>query len=141
MQNTARFFAYSTWVIMISLGIVIFTHQFFQFMGESLIIALFITTGFGLLYFNLTFAAVKRFIKKVPAPTNLHILLGFLIFTPPAGWIIIVNSAFTQSEILLMLFLVSGILAGTVYGNRAGIKARYEYIQKLKEYQRRAESR
>jgi len=141
MQNGARFFAYSTWVIMISLAIIIFTHQFFQFMAESLTIAIFIITGFGFLYFNLSYAATKRFIKKVPVPTNLHILLGILIFLPPAFWIVIVNLPFSQYDLLLLLFLVLATLTGSIYGNRAGIKARYEYIQKLKEYQKRAEEK
>lgn len=141
MQTGARFFAYSTWVLMISLGIAIFSHQFFQFMTESLTVAMLIITGFGFLYFNLTFAAIKRFIKKVPAPTNLHLLLGLLIFLPPAAWILIVNEPFSQFEMLLLLFLSLGIVTGTIYGNRAGIKARYEYIQKLKEYQKQSEVR
>jgi UDP-N-acetylmuramyl pentapeptide phosphotransferase/UDP-N-acetylglucosamine-1-phosphate transferase len=138
MQNGARFFAYSTWVIMISLAIIIFTHQFFQFMTVSLTVAMIIIVSFGYLYFNLAYAATKRFIKKVPAPTNLHMLLGIMIFLPPAAWILIVNVPFTQYDMLLLLFLILGIVAGSVYGNRAGIKARYEYVQKLKEYQKRA---
>ncbi len=141
MQNGARFFSYSTWVVMISLGIVIFSHQFFQFMYSSLAIAITIIAGFGFLYFNLTHAAIKRFIKKVPAPTNLHIFLGLLIFLPPAGWIMVTNQPFNQFDLLLLLFLILGIVTGTIYGNRSGIKARYEYIQKLKEYQQRSELR
>ena len=135
MQDAARFFAYSTWALMISVAIVIFSHLFFGFMSESVWAAVIIALGFGFLYFNFTFAAIKRFIRKIPAPTNSHILLAILIFLPPAIWILTINQTFTQNDLLLILALILSTVLGVIYGNRAGIKARYEYIQKLKERQ------
>ena len=139
MQDGARLFAYTTWALMISLGIVVFTHQFFRFMDESLTIALFILLGFGFLYFNLAFAAIKRYIKKVPAPTNNHFILGVTIFLPPFFWLIVTSDAYTQNELLILLVLLISVAGGTHYGNISGIKARFEYVQKIKEYQKRAE--
>lgn len=139
MQNGARFFAYSTWSLMISLAIIIFTHQFIRYMEQSITITAVILIGFGALYVNLAFAAIKRFIKKVPAPTNLHYLLGGVILLPPLFWIWLTAEPFTESELLMILILIISIATGVFYGNRAGIKARYEYVQKLKEYQKRAE--
>lgn len=137
MKDGARFFAYSTWAVMISLGIIIFTHPFFQFMSQSNTTLYLILLGFGFLYFNLTFIVVKRYIKKVPVPTNIHILLSFLVFIPPTGWIVMMNRPFTQIELLLFLILILASVSGTIIGNRAGIKARYEYIQKLKKHQKK----
>lgn len=136
MQDKARFFAYATWVTTISLGIIIFTHHFFQFMSESLLIMILTAIGFGFLYFNITYAAIKRYIRKVPAPTNMHIVLAILIFIPPSGWLVIMDQSFNQNDLLLMILLLLSSIAGTIYGNRSGIKARYEYVQKLKQYQR-----
>lgn len=136
MQDGARFFAYSTWALMISLGIIIFTYQFFQFMDESVWLAGVIAAGFGFIYFNLTYAAIKRFIRKVPAPTGIHRVLALIIFLPPAIWMFLIPETTGQNELMLLLTLAAGTVTGTVYGNRAGIKARYEYVQKLKEHQK-----
>lgn len=141
MQDGARFFAYSTWALMISLGVIVFTHHFFQFMDESIWLALIIVLGFGFIYFNLVYAAIKRFIRKVPAPTNMHTVLAGIIFLPPSIWIIVINETFSQNELLLILILVLAAVLGTIFGNRAGIKARYEYVQKLKEYQKRVQGK
>lgn len=136
MQDKARFFAYATWVTTISLGIIIFTHHFFMFMTVSIFIMIIIALSFGFIYFNLTFAAIKRYIRKVPSPTNKHIALAALIFLPPAGWLFIMDQPFTQHDLLLTVVLLLSSIGGTIYGNRSGIKARYEFVQKLKQYQR-----
>lgn len=136
MQDKARFFAYATWVATISLAIIIFTHHFFRFMSESIISMVLIALSFGFLYFNITYVAIKRFIRKVPSPTNLHIALAILIFIPPAGWLVIMDQPFNQNDLILMVVLILSSVCGTIYGNRSGIKARYEFVQKLKEYQR-----
>ena len=135
MQDGARFFAYSTWALMISLGIIIFTHPFFQFIEQSLITLITIPLAFAFLYFNLNHVAIKRFIRKVPAPTNLHILLAFLILLPPLLWIIVMNKPYGYEDILLILLLITATIIGTLSGNKSGIKARYEYIQQVKKMQ------
>jgi len=136
MQDKARLFAYSTWGLMISLGALLFTQHFFNYMAESPAVLILVLAGTGAIYFNLTFAAVKRFIRKVPEPTNSHIFLALLIAAPPAFWIAVITEPFTIYSLFLLLILALSAGAGTVYGNRAGIKARYEYIQKLKEYRK-----
>lgn len=135
MQDKARFFAYATWVSTISLGTILFTHLFFPAMSESIILMFLIVLGFGFLYFNLTYASIKRYIRKVPSPTQSHIVLATLIFLPPAGWLLIMNQPLQQNDLFLMVILILSSISGTIYGNRAGIKARYEFVKKLKEYQ------
>lgn len=135
MQDKARFFAYSTWTIMISLAIILFTNRFLDLVSQPGWQGLVILLAFGFVYMNITYVAVKRYIRKVPTPTNLHYLLGILIFLPPACWIIIAKGMGSTDEILLIVILAFSCGLGIYYGNRAGIKARYEYIQKLKEYQ------
>lgn len=140
MQDGARFFAYATWSIMISLAIILFSNRFLDFISEPGWVGTLVLLAFGFLYLNLTFTAVKRYIRKVPAPTNLHILLAILIFLPPAAWIVIFADAITTTEILILFVLALSCGLGMFYGNRAGIKARYEYIQALKEHQNEATS-
>lgn len=141
MQDKARFFAYSTWVIMISLAIMIFSDQFLHLVSEPGWRGLLVLFCFGLIYMNLTYNAVKRFIRKVPAPTQAHYALGSLIFLPPVVWIFIVRNTITSSELLLIGVLALSCGLGIFYGNRSGIRARYEYIQKLKEYQEHQEKK
>lgn len=135
MQDGARFFAYATWTIMISLAIILFSNRFLDFISEPGWIGTAVLLAFGFLYLNLTFAAVKRYIRKVPAPTNLHVLLAILIFLPPAGWIVIFSDTVTSTEILIIVVLAISCGLGMFYGNRAGIKARYEYVQAIKQKQ------
>lgn len=136
MQDGARFFAYSTWAIMISLGIIIFTHRFLEVAEHEFWLGLLAMVFISFLYFNLTFAATKRFITKVPAPTNAHILLAFLIFLPPVAFIFFLSDTIAANEILFSLIMAAGCYTGTIFGNKSGIKARYEYIEKLKELQK-----
>lgn len=138
MQDGARFFAYATWVVMISLGIILFTNPFLTYVSDPGWIGLAVLLAFGALYLNLTYAAVKRYIRKVPAPTNLHLVLALLIYLPPAIWIMVISEEVVGSEILLLLVLATSCILGAIYGNRSGIKARYEYVQKLKERQKQA---
>jgi hypothetical protein len=135
MQDGARFFAYATWTVMISLAIILFTNRFLDFISEPGFTGTLVLLAFGFLYMNLTYAAVKRYIRKVPAPTNLHILLTVLVFLPPAAWVAAFAEPFTTTEILILVVLAISCILGMIYGNRAGIKARYEYIQELKEHQ------
>lgn len=141
MQDKARLFAYSTWVIMISLAIMIFSDQFLHLISEPGWSGLFILFCFGLIYMNLTFNAIKRYIRKVPAPTQAHYLLGGLIFLPPIVWMFFVRQTITSNELLLIGVLALSCGLGIFYGNRSGIRARYEYIQKIKEYQKQQEEK
>lgn len=139
MQDGTRFFAYSTWAVMISLAMILFTHGLLDWVREPGWGGTLILIGFGFLYFNLCYAAVKRYIRKVPAPTNMHILLSATIYLPPFIWILFAAESVGTTEILLWVVLAGGCALGTVYGNRAGIKARYEYVQALKEHQKKME--
>lgn len=141
MQDKARLFAYSTWAIMISLAIILFTNRFLTFVAQPGWKGLAILLAFGFVYMNLAYAVVKRYIRKVPAPTQSHYILGILVFLPPACWIVISAAAITTDEILIVVVLALACGLGIYYGNRAGIRARYEYIQKLKEYQKKQEEK
>jgi hypothetical protein len=136
MQDAARFFAYSTWAIMVSVAIILFTHGFLDLVSEPGWIGTSVLLAFGFLYLNLAYAATKRYIRKVPAPTNIHLLLTFFIWLPPAIWVFASADTLHTTELLLLLVLALSCGLGAVYGNRAGIKARYEYIQALKKHQR-----
>ena len=135
MQDGARFFAFSTWTVMISLAIILAGNPFLVYVADPGWIGLVALLVFGLLYLNLSYAAIKRYIRKVPEPTNKHYLLALLIFLPPAIWIYLVSESATGSQLILIVTLAFSCWLGAFYGNRAGIKARHEYIQLIKARQ------
>lgn len=139
MQDTSRLFAYMTWVLMISLGIILTTNSFLGYVNDPSYIGLLALLGFGFIYLNFTYAVVKRFIKKVPAPTNMHYGLAVAIFLPAAIWILAISEEASGAEIILIVILAFACGLGAFYGNRSGIKARYEYIQTLKAAQEESE--
>jgi len=138
MQDSARFFAYATWVIMISLGIILAANPFLVYISNPGWVGLATLTTVGFVYLNLSYAAIKRYITKVPEPTNNHIVLATIIFLPPAAWIYAISENAGGSELILILVVGFACGLGAFYGNRAGIRARYDYVQKVKE--RQAES-
>lgn len=141
MQDTSRVFAYMTWVIMISLGIILTTNTFLGYVNDPSYIGLLALLGFGFIYLNFTYAVIKRFIKKVPAPTNMHYGLAAAIFLPPAIWILAISEEASGAELILIVILAFACGLGAFYGNRSGIKARYEYIQTLKAAQEEKEGK
>lgn len=138
MQDWARFFAYSTWTAMVSLAITIFTHSFLDYVNDPGWVGTFVLLAFGFLYLNLTYAAIKRYIRKVPAPTDTHWLLAAIIYLPPFIWIYASADIISTTEYLLWIVLAIACGMGAYHGNKMGIKARYEYIQALKEQQKKS---
>jgi hypothetical protein len=135
MQDGARFFAYATWTVMISLAIILTGNSFLVFVSDPGWVGLATLLAIGFVYLNLSYAAIKRYITKVPAPTNKHYLLALLIFAPPAAWIYLISESAGGSELILVIVLAFACWLGMFYGNRAGIKARHSYVQKIKERQ------
>ncbi|MFU8812799.1 MAG: hypothetical protein ACNA78_07505 [Balneolaceae bacterium] len=135
MQDLARFFAYLTGVIVVSMAIMLTSNRFLEFVSDPGWPGLATLLAFGFLYLNLAYASIKRYIRKVPAPTNLHYVLALFIFLPPAIWILSLSNYTEGSELILTLTLLFACGLGTFYGNRRGIRERYEFIQKLKAKQ------
>jgi len=135
MKDGARFFAFATWTVMIALAIILAGNPFLVYVADPGWIGLVALLVFGLLYLNLSYAAIKRYIRKVPEPTNKHYLLALLIFLPPAIWIYLISESATGSQLILIVILAFSCWLGAFYGNRAGIRARHEYIEKIKAMQ------
>lgn len=139
MQDSARFFAYATWVVMISLAIILASNPFLVYVSNPGWVGLATLLAIGFIYLNLTYAATKRYIMKVPEPTQKHYLLAGIIFLPPAVWIYAISENAGGSELILTIIVAFSCGLGAYYGNKTGIKARYEYVQKLKEQQEEAQ--
>src|SRR5690625_2043618 len=106
MLAAARFFAYSTWAVLISLAIMIFSYQFLHLTESTLVALLIWGLVFGAVDFNFTYTAIKRYIKKVPAPTKSYMALAGLIFLPPALWMILVGDFIIELVLVIIIFLI-----------------------------------
>jgi len=133
MQNGARLFAYTTWVVMISLAIIIFTNPFLTYVSDPGWIGLLALLGFGFLYLNFSYLAIKRYVRKVPVETRLHFLLATIIFLPPAIWITFFTEDIENSVFILLFVLVFACFLGAVYGYRSGKRQQYKYFEVSQE--------
>jgi hypothetical protein len=133
MQDMVRIFAYSTWVMMISMAMILTSNLFFSQVAAPGWQGWLILLIVGALYLNLIYSGVWRFIRKVPAPTNQYVLVAVFALLPALGWIHFFSAAAEGGEWKLsaVLLLAAGI--GLRLGHPAGVKARYEYVQKIKE--------
>lgn len=133
MPNAARLFAYITWVVMISLAIIIFTNPFLVYVADPGWIGLAALLGFGFVYLNFSYLAIKRYIRKVPLETNHHIVLTSLIFLPPAVWITFFSEEIENPKFILLIVLAFACVLGAIYGYRAGKRQQYEYFETAKK--------
>ncbi|MEX0995243.1 MAG: hypothetical protein WD599_06900 [Balneolaceae bacterium] len=135
MNNSARFFAYSTWVVMISLAIIVFTNSFLVYVNNPDWIGLAALLGFGFIYLNFTYLTVKRYIRKVQGDTFLHFILATLIFLPPGLWVMFINDEIAESRMITIVVIAFACSLGMYYGNKSGIKEKPLYLDKLKQGQ------
>lgn len=135
MQNGARFFAYSTWVVMISLAIAVFTNSFLVYATDPGWIGLAVLLGYGFLYLNFSYLSVRRYIRKVQGKTNLHVVLATLIFLPAGIWVAFITDEIADSRVIMIITLAFACALGMYYGNKSGEKEKPFYIEKLKNEQ------
>ncbi|MEX2600540.1 MAG: hypothetical protein WD355_02760 [Balneolaceae bacterium] len=132
MTQAARLFAYSTWVIMISLAIVVFTNSFLVFINDPGWIGLAALFAFGLIYLNFTYFVVKRFIRKVHGETILHFVLALLIFLPAAAWLLWISEEIGSSRYITAIVLAFTCGLGGYFGKRAGKREHHLYLEKIR---------
>lgn len=133
MQDMVRIFAYSTWVMMISLAMILTSNLFFSQVSVPGWPGWVILLVVGGVYLNLIYTGVWRFIRKVPAPTKQYLLVAVFALLPALGWIHFFSAAAEGGEWKLTAVLLLAAGFGLRLGHPAGVKARFEYIQKIKE--------
>lgn len=135
MQHGARLFAYTTWVVMISLAIIVFTNRFLEFITDPGWVGLVTILAFGFVYLNLSYISVKRFIRKVFEQTQLHYVLALLIFLPPGFWVGFISEEIEGSRLITIVVLAFSCGLGAYYGHRSGKRQQKQYIEKLRQKQ------
>ena len=132
MKDGARLFAYTTWVVMISLAIIIFSNPFLVYIDDPGWVGLAALLALGLIYLNFSFYVSRRYIRKVLGETVIHFVLALLIYLPPALWIFLISEETEGStRILLLVVLAFSALLGAVYGYRSGKRQQAEHFDRL----------
>jgi len=132
MQQGARLFAYTTWVVMISLAVIVFTNRFLVFVTDPGWIGLVALLSYGFVYLNLSYISVKRFIRKVFEKTQLHYLLSFLIFLPPGIWVGFMSEEIEGSRLIMIVVLAFSCGLGAYFGHRSGKRQQQQYLEKMR---------
>lgn len=133
MNNGARLFAYTTWVLMISLAIIVFTDTFLVYANDEGWIGLVTILAYGFIYLNFSYLSVKRFIRKVFEESNLHYILAFLILLPPAVWIALFSETIENARYIMIIVIAFSCGLGAYYGHRAGKREQSEYLDHLNQ--------
>jgi hypothetical protein len=133
MNNGARLFAYTTWVLMISLAIIVFTDTFLVYANDEGWIGLVTILAYGFIYLNFSYLSVKRFIRKVFNESILHYILAFLILLPPAVWIALFSETIEDARFIMIIVIAFSCGLGAYYGHRAGKSEQIEYLDHLNQ--------
>lgn len=135
MQNGSRLFAYSTWVVMISLAIILFTNQFLVFVTDPGWIGLVALLAYGFIYLNFSYLAVKRYIRKLLHESNTPYILALLIFLPAAVWAGFFSEQIEGARGIFIAVIAFSCGLGAYYGRRAGLRQQEEMVKELKKRQ------
>lgn len=130
MKDGARLFAYTTWVIMISLAIIVFTNSFLVYVTYPDWQGLVALLAYGFIYLNFSYIVSKRFIRKVVGETRSHYLIALLILIPPAIWASFISEEIEGSRFIFTLIIAFSCGLGAFYGHRAGRREQQNYLEK-----------
>lgn len=131
MNNGARLFAYTTWVLMISLAIIIFTDSFLIYVNDPGWAGLVALLAYGFIYLNFSYFSIKRFVRKVSEDTMLHFILAFLIYLPPALWVAFISDNSEGIRFIMLIVLAFSALLGAIYGYRAAKRDQKEHTEQV----------
>lgn len=134
MENWARFFAYSTGVLVIGLAIIVFTETFLTYIEVPGWPGYVTLLAYGLVYLNFSYGVNRRFVTKKRREINLAYLLGFLLFLPPAVWVYVKDVGLYDQRPLFLAVLFFACLLGAYFGIRSGLSRREAYFEKLRQY-------
>ena len=129
MNNNPRLFAYATWVVMISLAIIVFTDSFLIYATDEGWVGLAALLAFGFVYLNFSYLSVKRFIRKVFEQTHLHFILAFLIYLPAAIWVALISESIEGARFIMLIVLAFSCGLGAIYGYRAGKRVQQQHLE------------
>ena len=125
MENWARLFAYATSMLVLGLGIIVFTENLLPYVEARGWIGYVALLSYGLIYLNLSYGLNRRFIRKKVKGYNLSYFLGILLFVPPVIWVYLKDVGLHKNRILFLFIILFSVLLGAYFGIKSGIKKRH----------------
>jgi len=136
MENWQRAFAYSTFIMVIGLAIVIFSEEFVQFIqypGWRGYAALF---GYGIVYLNFAYVLTKRFVTKTAQFDNYAYVLAILMVSGPVFWTFLKDlKLLPYGQFLFIADITIASLTGAFFGIKQGLIKKKDYFRRIREQQ------
>lgn len=127
MDDGARTFAYTTWILMASLAVIVFSNPLMIHLHTPGWAAAVILLLLAVVYGSLTRTVSKRYIRKRPSGSKDPWWISLLIWAPPVGWVTLTEQSGTLSVAIALITGVA-IYTGFTYGLRSGRQQRDEWL-------------
>ncbi|MGM0505563.1 MAG: hypothetical protein ACQER4_00055 [Bacteroidota bacterium] len=127
MDDGARIFAYTTWILMASLAVIVFSNPLMSFLYTPGWAAGIILLLLAVVYGSLSRTVSKRYIRKCPPGSGDPWWIAALVWAPPVGWVTLTETSGTLS-VSVALITGTAIYIGFTKGLRAGRRQRNEWL-------------
>lgn len=127
MDDGARIFAYTTWILMASLAVIVFSNPLMIHLQTPGWSAALILVLLAVVYGSLARTISKRYIRKRPPTTGDPWWILLLVWTPPVVWVTLTQQSGTLS-VAIALITGAAIYTGFTYGLRSGRQQREEWL-------------
>jgi len=137
MENWYRAFAYSMFIMVIGLAIVVFTEEFIRFIQAPGWQGYTAAFGYGLVYLNFAFVMTKRYTTKVQHQEHIAYMLAALLLVGPLIWVFLKDLNLTSAGRFYFLSDIAfGCLIGAWFGIKRGAVKHQRYLELMKEYEK-----
>lgn len=136
MENWQRAFAYSTFIMVIGLAIVLFSEelvQFVQYPGWRGYAAIF---GYGIVYLNFAYVLTKRFVTKTAEFNSYAYVLAILLISGPVFWTFLKDLKLQPyGQFLFIADIAVASITGAYFGIKRGLIKQKEHFRRIREQQ------
>lgn len=134
MQSTPRAFAYGNASLFLGVIIYFFTQELIPFVQMEGWTGTIFTTGFILVFINLSFVISRRFCRKALDMEFFPYFIGAILVIPTLVFIQITERFdLLQAQVFFSLLITAASMLGAYFGIQRGLKLRNEYLNELAE--------
>lgn len=135
-MNWQRTFAFITGSLVFGLAIIVFSHNYIQYVAYQGAVGYLSLFGFGLVFLSLNLGFSRRFMTKAMNVSWVCYLMAFFTILPTIFWVYTKNVGLAEAELLFVLTVIFSAFLGSYYGIRRGVVKRAQYIQSLRDEDR-----
>lgn len=128
MENKPRVFAYAGTALLLGAFIYLFTQQFIELTEMPGAAGTLVPIGFAVVFFSVSFAYIRRFVRKARQPAFVPWILAVLLIFPTLLLTVLTGRLESSGAFLIFyLLLIIGVFLGTHYGIQRGESLRAEF--------------